>query len=121
MHPLRVKRSSARVTPPGKSGDDFQLDPDEEALEAAKVSVYKEKRPRICFVCLGNENLPMKQRIYSFHASGDRNKRFKRKHLTYVKKGESIQCDLCQVNLDNKMLWQRHAYEVHGTVSLSAA
>ncbi|KAF2806475.1 uncharacterized protein BDZ99DRAFT_95771 [Mytilinidion resinicola] len=90
MHPTRAKRRSVNVTPPAKS----QIELDEEAFEAAKVSVYKETRPRICFVCLGNENLPTELRTYSFHTSGDLSKHFKRKHLANAGKGESIRCNL---------------------------
>ncbi|KAF2184228.1 hypothetical protein K469DRAFT_781492 [Zopfia rhizophila CBS 207.26] len=55
------------------------------ALEAAKVSVYKEKRPTICFVCLGNKKLPITERTQPFYTSGDLSKHFKRKHLRRVK------------------------------------
>ncbi|ORX95381.1 hypothetical protein BCR34DRAFT_607969 [Clohesyomyces aquaticus] len=120
MYPSRPKRSSGCITLPGKSEDASQLDLDEEALEAAKVLVYKETRPRVCFVCLGNENLPTELRTHSFHTSGDLSKHFKRKHLANTRKGESIRCNLCQVDLNNKMHWQRHAHDVHGTVSLGA-
>jgi hypothetical protein len=117
MHPSRPKRLSVRITPPGKSEEDAQLDLDEEVLEAAKVAVYKETRPRICFVCLGNENLPTHLRTYSFHTSGDLSKHFKRKHLQHIKEGDELSCKLCQVCLESRMHLQRHAYDVHGTVS----
>lgn len=120
MYASRPKRSSGRITPPGKSEDASQLDLDEEALEAAKVSVYKETRPRICFVCLGSEDLPTDCRTHSFYTSGDLSKHFIRKHLANAGKGKSIRCDLCQVDLDNKIHWQRHAHDVHGTVSFGA-
>ncbi|KAF2241321.1 hypothetical protein BU26DRAFT_511433 [Trematosphaeria pertusa] len=118
IHPSRPKRLSGRITPPGKNEDNAQLDLDEKALEAAKVAVYKETRPRICFVCLGNENLPTELRTYSFYTLGDLSKHFKRKHLQYIKEGDQLGCSLCQVWLEDKMHLQRHACEVHGTVSL---
>jgi len=37
------------------------------ALERAKLSLYKEKRPKICFICLGNKKLTISKRIYKFH------------------------------------------------------
>jgi hypothetical protein len=116
MYASQPKRSRGHITPPSKSEDASQLNPDKEALEAAKVSVYKETRPRICFVCLGNENLPTKLRTCSFHTSGDLSKHFKRKHLANTGKGHSLRCNLCQVDLDNKMHWQQHAFDIHGTV-----
>ena len=110
------KRSSGRATPV-KTMDEAKIDSRVEALEAAKVSVYSEKRPKICFLCLGNENLSIKQRIYSFHTPGDLSKHFKRKHLANIREGEKIQRNLCQVVLAHKMHLQRHADDIHGTVS----
>ncbi|KAI1525128.1 repeatdomain containing protein [Pyrenophora tritici-repentis] len=43
MNPIRRGGRSRNATPPAKS----QLEYEEEALEAAKVSVYKEKRPKL--------------------------------------------------------------------------
>jgi len=117
MNPSRLKRSSSRITPPKKTEDVPRLVLDERALEAAKIIVYKEERPTICFVCLGNEKLPTEQRMYSFYTPWDLSKHFKRKHLANSRESESLKCHLCRVDLDNKMHWQRHAYDVHGTIS----
>jgi hypothetical protein len=113
MNPTRTERRSRTAAPCVKS----QLEYEEEALEAAKVSVYKETRPKLCFICLGNETLPTASRTYSFHTSGDLSKHFKRKHLQYIEDGERLSCRLCQVPLADKMHLQRHAHEIHGTVS----
>jgi hypothetical protein len=113
MNPTRTKREKTKPSPPAKTQSEYQS----EALESAKVSVYKEMRPRICFVCLGNEKLPTDVRTYSFHTSGDLSKHFERKHLQHIKEGESFGCELCQVPLESKMHLQRHALNVHGTVS----
>ncbi|KAF2184253.1 hypothetical protein K469DRAFT_781538, partial [Zopfia rhizophila CBS 207.26] len=112
---VQRKRSSTSYVPPVESRQ--ATDPSDKALEAAKVSVYKEKRPTICFICLGNGKLPIGQRIQSFYTSGDLSKHFKRMHLRRVEKEECIKCDLCQIFLENKMHLQRHAYDVYGTVS----
>jgi len=37
------------------------------ALERAKLSLYKEKRPKIYFICLGNKKLIISKRIYKFY------------------------------------------------------
>ena len=110
----RVQRVASVAKPTQSASTANPLDA---ALEAAKVSVYKEKRPTICFMCLGNEKSPIEKRIYSFHTSGDLSKHFKQRHLAKIKGGEGVGCDLCYVRLDNKMHLQRHAYDVHGTVS----
>lgn len=112
MNPARTGRRSRNVGPPVKS----QLEFDEEALEAAKVAVYKEKRPKICFLCLGDEELPLEDRIYPFSSPGDLSRHFRRKHLNHFKEGERLSCKLCKVPFVDKMHLQRHAIDAHGTV-----
>lgn len=113
MNPIRIVRQSRNATPPVKSQQTY----DEEALEAAKISVFKEKRPKICFLCLGNEGLPLAQRIHPFSTPGDLSKHLGRKHLKHIESGKSLSCNLCKVPLLDKMHLQRHAQEIHGTVS----
>lgn len=64
----------------------------EEVLEAAKVWVYNEKRPKVFFLCLGNRRLPLAQRIHPFRTLGDLSKHFGRKQLTRIKSGKAISC-----------------------------
>ncbi|KAL9084485.1 MAG: hypothetical protein Q9165_008058 [Trypethelium subeluteriae] len=85
-------------------------------LERAKEVVFQ-KRPTICFVCLGNKTLPLNVRVYSYSRPGDLSKHFKRKHLLNIQEGESLECRLCKIPLVHKMDFQRHAVQVHGTVS----
>jgi hypothetical protein len=85
------------------------------ALDAAMLSVFTEERPRICFLCLGNERLPLSDRVYTFGTSGDLTKHFKRKHLSV--KDEEYSCGVCKISLDHQMHLRRHAVEIHGTVS----
>ncbi|KAF1966819.1 hypothetical protein BU23DRAFT_368035, partial [Bimuria novae-zelandiae CBS 107.79] len=76
----------------------------------------KERRPRICFVCLGNEKLSTAQRTHSFYSPGDLSKHFIRRHLANVRDGDILRCGLCRIDIEHKMHWQRHTHEVHGTV-----
>ncbi|KAF1952281.1 hypothetical protein CC80DRAFT_518793 [Byssothecium circinans] len=117
MRLSQTQHSRHRIKPPSKNEDDAQLDLNEKVLEVAKVAVYKEKRPTICFLCLGNQRLRTDARTYSFHTSGDLSKHFKRKHLQQIKEGDQLSCDLCQVCLGSRMHLQRHALDIHGTVS----
>ncbi|KAH7119581.1 hypothetical protein B0J11DRAFT_63946 [Dendryphion nanum] len=80
-------------------------------------SVFKENRPTICFVCLGDESVPAEQRLHSFSTSTDLSKHFKRRHLKYIGEAESFTCRLCRICLDGKMHVQRHAHDIHSTVS----
>lgn len=92
-------------------------DPLKKELNMAMLSVYKEKRPKICFLCLGNENLPIDKRVYSFRTSGDLSKHFRRKHLSNLGVNQRIECKLCSVSLEHKMHLQNHALSIHRTVS----
>jgi hypothetical protein len=71
------------------------------AFDIAKLSVYQEERPKICFLCLGNQNLPMSKRIHSFSSPGDLSKHFRRKHISNLKEGEEITCNLCKISLQH--------------------
>ncbi|KAF1364477.1 hypothetical protein EJ07DRAFT_27239, partial [Lizonia empirigonia] len=113
MNSTRTKQPNIITRPAVKA----QSECNEEALETAKVLVYKDPRPKICFICLGNKKLPTEVRTYSFYTPGDLSKHFKRKNLQNIKDEESLSCELCQVSLDGKMHLQRHAQDVHGTVS----
>jgi hypothetical protein len=113
MNPIRRGGQSRNTAPPVKT----QLEYKEEALEAAKVSVFKEKRPKVCFFCLGNEGLPLAQRKHPFGTPGNLSKHFGRKHLKHIKSGKGLCCNLCKVALSDKMQLQQHAQDIHGTVS----
>jgi hypothetical protein len=79
--------------------------------------VFKDKRLKVCFLCLGNKSLPLAQRIHPFSSTGDLSKHFRRKHLKHIKSRKGLSCNLCTVSLLDKMQLQRHAYDIHGTVS----
>jgi hypothetical protein len=92
------------------------IDPQEE-LEAAKVAVCKEKRPRKCFMCIGNTRSPIQARIHTFSTPGDLSKHFRRKHLSKVGMNQKVKCMLCEFTLDGMEHLQQHAFVKHGTVS----
>lgn len=90
---------------------------EKQVLSAAMLSVYKEKRPTICFVYLGERTLELNKRVYSFASSGDLSKHFKRKHLSNGKAGQRFECKVCRMSLEHKMHLQNHALKIHRTVS----
>jgi hypothetical protein len=90
---------------------------EKEALGAAMLAVYQQKRPTICFMCLGEPGLPFNKRVYSFATPGDLTKHFKRKHLANHRGGDRLECKVCRMSLDHKMHLQNHAVKIHGTVS----
>jgi hypothetical protein len=90
---------------------------EDQALSAAMLSVFTEKRPLTCFVCLGRRSLPFEDRVYAFASPGDLTKHFKRKHLSRIIEGQRPFCHICPMQLEHKMHFQNHALNIHGTVS----
>lgn len=105
----------------GKQSGTSQPQTGLDALEAAKIAVYKDKRPLFCFKCVGNESLPLNDRIKLFSSSTDVTKHSKRKHLNHVRKDERPVCEICQITFHGRTHLQRHALDAHGTVSQVAA
>jgi hypothetical protein len=68
--------------------------------------VFKEKRLKVCFLCLGNKSLPLAQYIHPFSILGDLSKHFKRKHLKHIKSRKSLTYNLYKVSLLDKMQLQ---------------
>ncbi|KAG9232159.1 hypothetical protein BJ875DRAFT_343115, partial [Amylocarpus encephaloides] len=64
-------------------------------LSVAMLSLFIEKRPTICFVCLGEENLPFEKRVYLFTSPGDLTKHFKWKYLSNIREGDYVRCNVC--------------------------
>jgi hypothetical protein len=65
--------------------------PSDRALEAAMLSVFKEKRPTICALYLGNDAAPFNGRIHSFNKPSDLTRHFWRKHLSIIKEGDPVE------------------------------
>jgi hypothetical protein len=87
------------------------------ALRQAIISIRTDKRPRICFLCLGNSNLPTHERVFSFKDPGCLSKHFRRKHVQKMEKEQRVKCKICCVTLNHRMHLQHHAEKFHGTVS----
>ncbi|KAF2453690.1 hypothetical protein BDY21DRAFT_417195 [Lineolata rhizophorae] len=68
-----------------------------EAVEEAMLSVYNDKRPTICFLCLGDEALPTDDR--------------------HIRDDQKPECNVYRITLEHKMHLQSHALSIHGTVS----
>jgi hypothetical protein len=65
--------------------------------------VFKEKRLKVCFLCLGNKGLLLAQRIHLFSTLGNLSKHFRRKHLKHIKSKKGLTYNLCKVSLLDKM------------------
>ena len=132
----RDKRSAGEciVAKPEHSTDEgsdnetpsFQAD---KLLESAIQSVMKDgpnrngkrtkadERPRICFICLGQPNLDLNKRVQRFATHGDVSKHIKRKHLRHSAMDSSRTCNLGGLQFLEIMHLQRHAIDVHSTVT----
>jgi hypothetical protein len=113
MHLVQKASQSRNIALSTKS----QLRYNKEALEAAKVLVYKEERLKICFLCLSNKRLLLAQRIYFFSTLGNLTKYFRQKHLKNIRSSEGLSCNLCKVFLADKKHLQQHAKKVYRTAS----
>ena len=86
------------------------------ALELAKLSVQTEKRPQICFLCVGNPALPKPDRMKKYATVGSLSRHFRR-HVVKLQKGKIIDCPICDVKGMNRTYLQNHAEFCHGTVT----
>jgi Protein of unknown function (DUF3435) len=84
------------------------------ALSQAISSVKSDKRPTICFLCLGNPN---RERIHNYASPGSLSRHFHNKHLKMMSAKEQIDCRICDIRLMHRMHLQNHAEEYHGIVS----
>jgi hypothetical protein len=86
-------------------------------LSQAIRSIKAEKRPIICFVCLGNPSLTLRERVVSYATPGSLSRHFLRKHVSKLEEGEQIDCRICDIRLEHRQHLQNHAERFHGTVS----
>jgi hypothetical protein len=76
---------------------------EDNALAAAKQSIYNNNRPKVYFMCLRNNCLLTLLRVYTFYTPSDLSKHFKRKHLQQIDANVAIKCKLCKVTMQSKM------------------
>lgn len=85
-------------------------------IEEAKLSVRTQKRPQLCFLCVGNEGLPHRDRVKRYATVGSLSRHFRR-HVTKLKMDKQIDCKICNVRGMHGMHLQNHAERFHGTVT----
>ncbi|KAJ6112296.1 hypothetical protein N7523_002118 [Penicillium sp. IBT 18751x] len=86
-------------------------------LERALQSAMKDHRPLFCFICLGEQNLDLTQRVKRFASHADVTKHIKRKHLKKIVPNSTIECNICDEKFTEVMHFQRHANDSHSTVT----
>lgn len=87
-----------------------------QAIESVRIDSPKQ-RPQTCFLCLGNPDLPLKDRLLKHSTPGSLTRHFLRKHVNLSWPAKGVTCAVC----DGKPLQQKsellnHAEIFHGTV-----
>jgi hypothetical protein len=93
----------------------------DKALSQVISSIKTDKRLTICFLCLGNPALPIRERVVLYSTLGSLSRHFLQKHVRKLKEWEQIDCRICDVRLEHQMHLQNHAKCFHGTVSRTSA
>jgi hypothetical protein len=106
--------------PPTKRQRCLVEDETEIALRQAMESVRiksPEERPTICFLCVGNPNLPLIDRIAEYATPGSLTRHFLRVHVNPPWQAEGVECNVCGSKpLQQKVNLVNHAERRHGTV-----
>jgi hypothetical protein len=117
----RGPRGRRAKVPPALEAADLSQPALDTPLSRAISSIKKDKRPTICFLCLGNPALSIRERIVSYATPGSLSRHFLRKHVRKLEEREPIDCLICDVRLEHRQHLQNHAERFHGTVSRRSA
>lgn len=87
-----------------------------QAIESVRIRTPGQ-RPRICFLCVGNPNLALIDRIKEYATAGSLTKHFLRKHVNTPWPANGVECNICGMEqLEQKATLLNHAETCHGTV-----
>ena len=101
---------------PRRSSGDTHDDILHQAMETVRVK-SRANRPSICFLCVGNHTLSLKDRVAKYATSGSLTRHFLRKHVNPPWPLEGVTCNVCEnVCLSQKSILLNHAENAHGTV-----
>jgi hypothetical protein len=86
------------------------------AIESVRIKSPND-RPRICFLCVGNPKLSLKDRIIEHTTPGSLTRHFLRKHVNPPWPTEGVACKVCEDgSFQQKSILLNHAEHAHGTV-----
>jgi hypothetical protein len=91
------------------------------ALREAISSIKTDRRPLVCFCCIGNPGLAMRQRVAKYATPGSLSRHFLRKHVKKLHAGQSVDCMDCGVQLRSQKELLVHVERFHSTVSRGPA
>lgn len=87
-----------------------------QAIQSVRINSH-EDRPTICFLCVGNPSLSIKDRVKKYATSGSLTRHFLRKHVNPPWPLKGVACNVCDnLSLQQKSILLNHAKDVHGTV-----
>jgi hypothetical protein len=87
------------------------------ALRQAISSIKTDKRPKVCFACIGNPHLTIGERVAEYSTPGSLSRHFVRKHVSKLQAGQFIDCMDCDIRLKTRKELLIHGERFHGTVS----
>jgi hypothetical protein len=90
-------------------------------LSQAISSVISDKRPTKCFLCLGNPQLSIRERIRDYATPGSLSRHFHNRHVKKMLAKQQIDYGVCDVRLLYRMHLLNHAERFHGIVSRRTA
>jgi len=88
-----------------------------DAISQAIRSIKGKERPTKCFICLGNSSLTLRKRVASYATPGSLSRHFLRKHVSTLQGGAHVNCQICNIRLEDRLQLLIHAERFHGTVS----
>jgi hypothetical protein len=91
------------------------------ALSQAILSMMSDERPTKCFLCLGNPQLSIRERIRDYATPGSLSRHFHNRHVKKLPAKQQIDCGVCDIRLLHRMHLLNHAERSHGTVSQRTA
>jgi hypothetical protein len=90
-------------------------------LRRAISSLKTDKRPKVCFVCVGNPHLTLRERVVPYATPGSLSRHFFKRHVKKLEDGTHIDCSICNIRMENRIALLIHAEKFHGTVSRGPA
>lgn len=87
-----------------------------QAMESVRIKSLVD-RPKKCFLCIGNPNLLLEDRVKEYKTPGSLTRHFLRKHVNPPWPVEGVECNVCgRELLEQKVDLLNHAEMCHGTV-----
>jgi Protein of unknown function (DUF3435) len=86
-------------------------------LKATLEHLRQATRPVACFLCYGNQSLPIDRRTKKYTRPQDLTRHFRDDHLKRLDEGERIRYGVCEVKLEHRMHLWNYAFLSHRTHS----